>query len=283
MPVVFYPPNMPLHEELIYHRQDMERIWASPLPFLPFIISATLVFLAGLWLVSQAEAKQLAFLASFTPTQARLIVSLVPPLVLIGMILLVPQLSSPALPYQMALMRDPLDKQLHWNLAVAATAHIYCGHIAQYEWLNLMTSLPVDDRMIALGYIKRVRSRLQQIPVLYAPEVIVAFLACVSIIVVSMGILHAPLFEAIFHSFALLIVVQIFMLYLFVQRWQHIRRLMELEEIFDELLPMQRSDAAPASEDDVTRWHRERDERWGTTPSRQTPPSMSDFPPAPWE
>jgi hypothetical protein len=281
MPVVFYPPSLPLHERMVFHRQDLEGLWAAPLPFIPFLMLATVIFLAGLWAVSQATSWHV--FASMDAHTALLIVSLIPPLVLVALILITPHLSSPTWPYQLQLIQDQLNPQLHWNLAVVATAHIYCGRTAQVEWINQIPHMLTEDRQLALGYIKRVRSRLQQIPILTARDWLLALAACVATLVVSLIFLHAPLFEAIFHSFALVIMVQLFMLYLYTQRWQHIRRLMELEEVFEELMPARTPIARESLEDEVADWQKEREEAHWRPLTPSLPPSMMDAPPVPWE
>ena len=278
MPVIIYPPSLPLYDTEIHHRTDMERFWANPVPFLPFLLFTTLLFLLGLWGVPHATAWPL--FSGLAPVHARLLASLIPPLVLVCVLFILPQLTSPVWGYFNAMSLDPLGRQLRWNLAVVATAHIYCGNLAQTEWLSQMTLLTVEDRVLAFGYIKRVRSRLQQIPVLRATDLLYAILASLSVVVLSWGFLHVTPFEALFYSLALLIVVQIFMLYLYTQRWQHIRRLMELEEIFDELLPANATAPKPTEEDEVTRWAHAQEEEEKARTSR---PSALECPPAPWE
>ena len=277
MPVIIYPPSLPLYDAEVHHEQSLEKYWASPIPYFPFLVFITIVFLTGLWGVSQISRWPLL---AFAGAHASLIAALLPPLVLVVMILIVPQVSSPAWGYLTALSVNPLGRQLRWNLAVVATAHIYCGGLAQTEWLSQMTQMSMDDRMMALGFIKRVRSRLQQIPVIYARDTVAALLAGVFVIIICVALFHVTMFEAIFHSLALILVVQLFMLYLFTQRWQHIRRLMELEEIFDELLPASAHAPRPPEEDEVTRWARERDEEYKT---RKSGRSATQYPPAPWE
>lgn len=281
MPVVIYPPHLPLHEEKLYHRRDLEDMWASPIPFIPFIIFTGVIFLLGLWGVSHALEWEM--FRGWSERNTMMVVSFLPPFILVLTILLYPHFSSPSWPYQLALMNDPDDQQLHWNHAVVSTAHIYCGKSAQYEWINLLATLSVEDRMLAFGFIKRVRSRLQQIPVLRAADAIVALMICVTTLVVSLTLLKAEPLEAGFHSLAMLIVVQLFMLYQYTQRWQHIRRMMELEEVFDELLPSRQAMPVPEPEpDEVQQWAQEQKTRW-TPPSARVPPSQSDAPPVPWE
>jgi len=281
MPVIIYPPKLPLHERVILHRQDREGRWGMPIPFIPFLLFTAVVYLIGLWAVSNANTWEL--LANLSEQHRLLVVSLIPPVILVATILIYPHLSSPIFHYQTALLRDELDRQLLWNLAVVATAHIYCGRVAQIAWINLLETLTDDDRRLALGFQRRVRSRLQQITVLTVRDWIIALVVCVAAFIISLLFLtpDQPL-QAAFHSLLLVIVVQLFMLYLYTQRWQHIRRLMEVEDIFEELTPSRRPENEPKPEDEVTRWSREREERF--TPRLQyVPPSMSDAPPVPWE
>ncbi len=280
MPVIFYPPNMPLRGPVVYHRQDLEPLWASPIPFLPFLLLTTVIFILGLWGVSVADSWP--FVGALSPLHRLLVVSSIPPLVLVLLLFMVPQMSSPAPAYRSALAMDPSDRTLRWNLAVAATAHIYCGELAQFEWLHLMTQLSAEDRFIALGYIKQARSRLQQIPVLAGRDIVIALLVCGGTYLVSVYGFHYPAFDATFHSLTLVIGIQLFMLYLFIQRWQHIRRLMELEDVFEELLPA-RPAPTPAStvEDEVARWHREQEARQHGPQNKVK--SVLENPPVPWE
>jgi len=277
MPVIIYPPSLPLYDAEIHHRQETEKYWACPIPYLPFLFFTTVIFLVGLWGASHLAA--LPMLA-FAGTYAHLLASLLPPLVLVVTILITPQMSSPAWGYFNAMSLDPFGRHLRWNLAVVATAHIYCGNLAQSEWLSQMSVMSVDDRLLAFSFIRRVRSRLQQIPVIYASDMTAALIACGCVIAVCIGIFHLQAFEAFFHGFALIIVVQLFMLYLFSQRWQHVRRLMELEDIFDELLPSSARAPRPPEEDEVTRWAREREEAYQAKKSGRAP---VQYPPAPWE
>jgi len=282
MPVIIYPPKLPLHDRVILHHPDQEGRWGAPIPFVPFLIFTAVVYLVGLWAVSNATSWEI--FAKMDPQQAMLIVSLIPPFILVATILIYPHLSSPVFPYQMALLQDEFDQQIRWNLAVVATAHIYCGRQAQVEWINLLETLTNEDRQLAMGYLKRVRSRLQQIPVLTGTDWITALVVCVAAFVISLIFLtpDKPL-HSIFHSLTLIIVVQLFMLYLYTQRWQHIRRLMELEEIFEELTQARKPEDTPKQEDDVTRWTREQDQHFTLGPAKYVPPSMSDAPPVPWE
>jgi len=280
MPVVFYPPNMPLHDRYVYHRRELEDFWASPIPYIPFAILATLLFIAGIWGVTAARNHLLP--ASIDPQTAAIVISLLPPVILICVILIIPHLSSPMWPYQVALLHDPSNKQLRWNMAVVATAHIYCGHSAQAEWLTLMMGLTTEDRLRALSYVKGVRSRLQQIPVLGWRDVILSLGAALLVLIVTMFAFPNPQYhqlEPFLNAIVLLFLLQLFMFYLFLQRWQHIRRLMELEEVFEELLPSKKGSEEPV-EDEVERWYREQNERWTAA---TTQPSSVEYPPAPWE
>jgi hypothetical protein len=281
MPVIIYPPKLPLHERVVLHRQDQEGRWGAPIPFVPFLIFTAVIYLAGLWAVSNVNSWE--FMANLTEQQRLLIVSLIPPVILVATILIYPHLSSPIFHYRVALLQDDFDQQLRWNMAVVATAHIYCGRQAQVEWINLLETLTADDRRMALCFQRRVRSRLQQIPVLTARDWLIALVVCVAAFVISLLLLSPgkPL-HAIFHSLTLIIIVQLFMLYLYTQRWQHIRRLMELEDIFEELTPTRKPEDEPKPEDDVTRWSREQDEHF-TMKAKYVPPSMTDAPPVPWE
>ncbi len=60
MPIVFYPPNMPLHEEYVLHRRELERYWAAPIPFIPFLVLATLLFIGGIWGMNAVRAHLIA-------------------------------------------------------------------------------------------------------------------------------------------------------------------------------------------------------------------------------
>lgn len=280
MPIVFYPPNMPLHDRYIFHRREMEDFWAAPIPFIPFTILATLLFMGGIWGVSAVRAHQIP--ASIDPVMASIVISLLPPLILVAVILIVPHLSSPVWPYQVAILHDPANRQLRWNLAVVAAAHIYCGHIAQTEWLSQMMGLTSEDRARALTYIKGVRSRLQQIPVLQWRDILLSVGAALLVLIVTMVAFpsqHLLKLEPVLNALVLAFILHIFMFYLFLQRWQHIRRLMELEEVFEELLPSRQMKNQEPLEDEVDRWYREQNEKW--TPS--TKPSSAEYPTAPWE
>ncbi len=108
MPVVFYPPNMPLHEQYIFHRRHLENYWATPVPFLPLVILATLLFVGGIWGLNAVRAGTLP--SSFNPQVATVLFSLLPPLIVMAVILILPHLSSPVWPYQLALLHDPENK-----------------------------------------------------------------------------------------------------------------------------------------------------------------------------
>ncbi|MHB9107291.1 MAG: hypothetical protein ACYDCO_09590 [Armatimonadota bacterium] len=287
MPVIIYPPNLPLHERVVFHRQDQESRWGAPIPFVPFLIFTAIVYLFGLWAVSNAESWEM--FNNLGPDKTLLIMSLIPAIILVGTILIYPHISSPLFSYKMALMQDEFDQQVRWNLAVVSTAHIYCGREAQVEWINLLETLTTEDRQLALGFIKRVCSRLQQIPVLTARDWTTALIVCLAAFIISVLFLVPPgkLIHAVFHSLTLIIVVQLFMLYLYTQRWQHIRRLQELLDIFEELTPLRRAQDVPPREDEVTRWTREQEERFtlrtGIGEKKYVPPSQTDAPPVPWE
>ena len=287
MPVIIYPPNLPLHERVVFHRQDLEGRWGAPIPFVPFLIFTTVVYLLGLWGVSNAETWEM--FKDLGADKTLLIMSLVPAIILVATILIYPHISSPLFPYRMALMQDEYDQQIRWNLAIVSTAHIYCGREAQVAWVNLLETLTTEDRQLALSYIKRVCSRLQQIPVLTARDWLTALVVCVAAFIISAVFLVKPdqLLHAVFHSLTLVIIVQLFMLYLYTQRWQHIRRLHELLDIFEELTPSRRAQDAPPRDDEVTRWTREQEERFtlrtGVGDKKYVPPSQTDAPPVPWE
>ncbi len=216
---------------------------------------------------------------------ATIIIALLPPLILVGILLIVPHLSSPVWPYQLAVLQDPGNRQLRWNLAVVATAHLYCGRVAQMEWLSQMIGLTADDRARALTYIKGVRSRLQQIRVLALRDVSLSVGAALFVFLITMVLMperqnEYGQIESLLTAMILLLSMSLFMFYLLLQRWQHIRRLMELEEVFDELLPPHQSTVIASSEDEVERWYREQNARRAAADSKT--PSI-EFPPAPWE
>jgi len=280
MPVIIYPPKLPMHERVVLHREHQENRWGAPIPFVPFLIFTAAIYLLGLWAVSNVDSWE--FMANLAEQQRLLIASSIPPVILVLTILIYPHLSSPVFHYQAALLQDENDLQLRWNLAVVATAHIYCGRQAQVAWINLLETLTAEDRQLALGFQRRVRSRLQQIPVLTARDWLAALIVCLAALLISLFMLGAPPLHAIFHSLTLIIIVQLFMLYLYTQRWQHIRRLMELEDIFEELTPSRKPEDRPKPEDEVARWTREQAECF-TLKTKYVPPSLTDAPPVPWE
>ncbi len=123
---------------------------------------------------------------------------------------------------------------------MVATAHLYCGQIAQTEWLSQLIGFSGDDRARALSYIKGVRSRLQQIHVLRWRDVVLCLAAAVTVFLVTYLPSREQQYsqiESLLVSVILLLVTSLLMFYLLLQRWQHIRRLIELEEVFEELLP----------------------------------------------
>jgi hypothetical protein len=252
MPVVYYPPPLPLYEESRAHLSATECAWATPITFLPFLAITAVLFLAGVWGMDGLE--HLRIFAELPSVVKLLIVSLVPPLLLILAILQTPRVSSPLPAYQAFLARAPLDPRRHWNLAVVAAAFVYGGGaVAQTEWLSLMPLLPLAERQRAVAYFKQLISRLQQIPVIGPWDIISGLLASILVGLASSWLLHEPYMFAIFHALSVLIVAQLLMLYLLLQRWQHVRRLMELVEIYEELLPSSRPTPLPV-DDEVTRW-----------------------------
>ena len=103
-----------------------------------------------------------------------------------------------------------------------------------------------------------VRERLQALPPLPWRDILLTIVAgAVTVLASTLGMRYS-VFEAVLHSIALLVVLQLLMLYFYLQRWQHIRRLDELEDVFEELLPSERPVLATATpaEDDYTRWLR---------------------------
>lgn len=280
MAEISYPPNMPLHEDLVQHRRVGEERWMSPLTFMPLLVLATLLFLAGLWgLVTVSEGHPFA---NLSPLVATLVASLLPPIILLGVMLVLPTFSSPVWPYQIAMFQEPSERRLRWNLAVVATAHVYYGHVAQTEWLSLMGWMSPEERFRALGYITRVRSRLQMIPVITARDIYAMIICGFLLFGISIGVFHYYMLYAILHSIALLVALQLLMLYMLLMRWQHIRRLVELEEIFEELLPEPPPPAEPVQrEDEVDQWYRQKlEEAW---PEGDEKKGSGVLPPAPWE
>jgi len=283
MPVVFYPPNMPLYAQFILHRRHLERYWASPVPFMPMVILATLLFIGSIWGLDIVRDHIMP--SMINPQLVTIIFSLLPPLIIMGVMLIFPHLSSPVWPYQLAMLHDQENKQIRWNLAVVATAHLYCGSIAQTEWLSQILSLNGEDRERAFSYIKGVRSRLQQIHVLTLSDVILCFAASATVFLVTFLLFpnrnrQYSQIESLLDAVILMLVISLLMLYLLLQRWQHIRRLIELENVFEELLPAKKPVAPGQVEDEVEQWHREQEAQWSQTTTKK--PTI-DYPPAPWE
>ena len=223
---------------------------------------------------------------SFNPQVAYILFSLLPPLIMMGVMLILPHLTSPVWPYQLALLHDPDNKELRWNLAVVATAHIYCGSIAQTEWLSQLIGFSADDRARALSYIKGVRSRLQQIHVFAWRDVILCFVSAATVFLVTFLVFPSrnrqySQIESLLDAMILLLVVSLLMFYLLLQRWQHIRRLIELEEVFEELLlPSKNPAGSDQAEDEVERWYREQNPKWSPATSKSASLELSS---APWE
>ncbi|MHB9134653.1 MAG: hypothetical protein ACYDBB_26565 [Armatimonadota bacterium] len=255
MAVVSYPPNMPLYTDRILHRRVAESDWAAPISFIQIFILTLILFLGCLWGLNFLFKSHTA-IGNIPPNIAFLIVALIPPIVILLVLLLGPRASSPVWPYQVAVFQKPTDMKLRWNLSVVATAFVYSGHIAQSEWLSQMPQLSAADRARALGYVRRVRNRLQVLPAFEARDIIATIIAGAVVFLFSRLVLDYNLLEAGFHGIALMIVLESLILYFVVQRWQHTRRLLELEEVFEELLPPLPPSTAEPVEDEVERWHR---------------------------
>jgi hypothetical protein len=250
--------------------------------FIPTAILATFLFLAGIW-GYRIYAEQHTF-ANLPPLVSLLVISLAPPAILLLVVVLVPMLSSPIWPYQVAIFQEPEDQRLRWNLAVVATAHTLYGHIAQAEWLNQLIGLGEDERFQALCYIRRVHFRLQQMPFFTPAELMTSIIAGLAVIGISMGLLGYEVLDALLHSIALMAALQLLLLYLFLLRWLHTRRLSEIEEVFEELLPITRkTKRQAAAEDEVAQWDRERWRHQHPEESAAPPDPAKLLPPAPWE
>lgn len=232
--MIDYPPYLPLYEKYSCHSRAAESRWATPLPFLPIAIIATFLFLLGLW--GQDYVREHHAIGNMSHNLLVVLAAVLPALVIVLIMLLVPLTSSPIWPYQAAMMHDD-DRRLRWNMAVVATAHVYYGDVAQAEWFNMLIRLTNDERVTALNFMRRVRYRLQKIPIVQANDLIATMITGGAVAVLSIVLLNATIFEAIIHSGALMITMQMMMLYMFIVRWQHMKRLMELEEVFEELLP----------------------------------------------
>lgn len=269
MQIAAYPPPMPLYDGFIRHARSMESRWASPVAYLPMLILGTLLFLGGLWVLTQTMVGE--GFSFISPPVAMWVFSLTPPAVLIGVVFLQPLLSSPVWAYYVSLARSPNQPQLRWNLAVVATAHLYYGQVAQTEWLSQLPHLTETERQQAYDYIRRVRRNLQKVPVLTTWDLLAT--VCAGLVIAMVPQLFSyNLIDGLLHGIALMVAMQLLMLHLLVQRWQHTRRLMDLEEVFEELLP-QRAAALPSiPEDEVQRWYRE---------SRAPQPRVAPAPAAP--
>ena len=275
-----YPPTMPLYPDRILHSRHAEERWANPLAFMDVYILVVLLFLLALW--GMTTVLHDGSLFGIPATYALWIISLVPPVILLLILLLAPRMLSPVWPYQVALFQDSRDAHVRWNFAVVATAHIYCGHLAQAEWLEQMTKLSAEDRMQALSYIRRVSNRLQTFAPIEMADVIATFIAGVVTVGVSIVFLKYPPLYASLHGILLMVILELLMLALLLQRWQHVRRLAELEEIFEELMPpMPPSAKKEPTEDEVQRWYRERFEE--KAKAAAAPPEKPKSPPVLWE
>jgi hypothetical protein len=276
-----YPPTMPLYADRIRHARVNEALWGNPIPFLPFCALSTFVFLVGLGAIYAVQHGW--HLASLTPEATFWIAALLPAVVLVLVILLSPKSSSPVFAYQLELFRTPDDTRMRWNLAVVSTANIYNGSVAQSEWLSLLPSLSEKDRFRALDFIRLVGRRLQRFPFCTSGDLTAMLIAAVVVCGVSMGALHYPVVEAIIHCIEMMAILQLFLLYIFVQRWQHRRRLNEVEEIFEELLPMTRPPADDAPQDEVDEWFAEKAKPEKPKKPDPVKPDAPQLPRAPWE
>ncbi len=279
---ITYPPTMPLYADRIRHSRVHESLWASPLPFTPFLITTTIVFLAGLGALYASTHKMLT-IGTLSPHMTLIIISIIPAVLLVLFILGVSKSSSPAYAYQVDLFRNPDDTRTRWNLAVVSTAHIYLGQIAQTEWMSLLPELTEKERFRALDYIRLVIRRLQRFPLILRHEIGAMVVASIVVAVTSYFALdYTDPILATLNGIALLVVLQLFLLYTFLQRWQHTRRLYEVEEIYEELLPSQRpAEDLPAPSDEVGEWYRAQAEL-KSAPSTK-PEAPQPLPRAPWE
>jgi len=237
--------------------------YLSPLSFMTILIITTTLFLLALGLMAAYEHNLIPADLHIAKRDLLIAISFIPPVVILVVMLIAPVISSPLRPYLRAVADRPQDLRLRWNLAVIATAHVFSGTVAQAEWLSQMVWLADADRLRAFQYIKRVRERLQAVPALHSGDVIATIIAGIATTALSQFVFRFQILESVLNSLALMVVLQLLMLYFFLQRWQHVRRLLELEEVFDELLPSERPSLATqvqAPEDDFSRWQREAEE-----------------------
>ena len=286
MPVVPYPPQMPLFEKKIRHSRALEDRWLAPITFRELLVLTTILFLASL--AGFTYVTEHGALIQGLSKQAHLIIiALLPALIILLTAIFAPRASMPIFPYQVAMFQTEEDREIRWNLAVVATAHVYCGHIAQSEWLSQTPSLNPEERFRALGYIRRVYNRLQRIPAIDWRDMTATIAVGLLAISVSALLFHFPWLEASLHGLALTLFLEMFILYFYVMRWQHIRRLIELEEIFEELLPpapLPKESTSP--EDEVEQWYREKAElerKKNELPKKAKSDPVDEYPPAPWE
>ncbi|HOF87876.1 MAG TPA: hypothetical protein PLZ36_07195 [Armatimonadota bacterium] len=277
---ISYPPTMPLYADRIRHARVNEPLWASPIPIIPFLVMTSVIFLIGLGSLYAINVRGWT-LGTLSPEVTLILISILPALVLVLVIIFGPRASSPAYAYQVELFRDPDDARTRWNLAVVSTANIYCGEIAQSEWLSLLPELAKKDRFRALDYLRLVVRRLQRFPLYTTPDIVGMVIGSLIIAGTSLLAFHYEPVEAMLHAIALQVVLQLFLLYVYLQRWQHIRRLREVEDIFEELLPSQRPpDALPPPTDEVEEWYKAQAQF--TPPHTPTDPPR-ELPRAPWE
>lgn len=277
-----YPPTMPLYADRIRHSRLHESLWAMPLPFTPFLIITTIIFLIGLGAL-YASTHKLFTIGTLTQTQTMIVVSLIPAVVLVLFIIAVAKSSTPAYPYHVELFRNPDDTRMRWNLAVVSTAHVYLGQVAQSEWMSLLPELTEKERFRALDYIRLVIRRLQRFPLIRLHEIIAMLLASLIVVGASYFVMdYRDPILATLNGIALMVILQLFTLYTFLQRWQHTRRLYEVEEVYEELLPAKRPpDELPAPNDEVEEWYRAQAELKSIPETKpEAPPPL---PRAPWE
>jgi hypothetical protein len=281
MAQVEYPPRMPLLTHPVGDPDAPAVRYLTPLPYRTIATITGALFLTGLGVLAAMYHHWLPAAWHISAQHTLLAVSLIPPFVISLLLLLAPLVGSPTRAYQSAASRRPQDLRLRWNLAVVATADVYAGTTAQSEWLSQLVWLADGDRQRAFAYIQRVRERLQAVPPLPWRDVLFTLIAGVATVAVSTVALRYTIFEAILHSIALLVVLQLLLFYFYLQRWQHVRRLQDLEDVFEELLPSERPalPAAVAQEDEYTRWLREQEPQAAPAPPSEaaTPEEHSAF------